>query len=56
MSDRKALLGKLRRPLGPMAKEHVKLVKVLESPSRSDDVKEAKKQKKELAEYVESGK
>jgi hypothetical protein len=39
-----------------MAKEHKKLVDVLESPSHKDDAKEAKKQKKELKEYKKKAK
>lgn len=36
-----------------LVNEHKKLVDVLESPSHKDDKKEAKKQKKELKQYVE---
>lgn len=36
-----------------MVGEHAHLVKVLKSPSHKDDLKEAKKQSKELTEYKE---
>jgi hypothetical protein len=51
------LLAKIRKKkLGPMAEEHAKLVKVLDSKSRRDDRAEAKKQAAELEEYVAKGK
>ena len=39
-------------PKKDLIDEHKHLIYVLESPSRKDDLKEAKKQKKELKEYV----
>jgi 8-oxo-dGTP pyrophosphatase MutT (NUDIX family) len=38
-----------------LIEEHENLIDVLESPSKEDDKKEAKKQKKELAEYTKKG-
>jgi len=52
----KKLVSKMKSNMpGPLAKEHARLVEVLESPSRKDDLREAKKQKKELAEYIRKG-
>jgi hypothetical protein len=54
---RAKLLAKIRKKkLGPMAEEHAKLVKVLDSKSRKDDLTEAKKQASELEEYIAKGK
>lgn len=42
--------------LDELIKEHKRLVEVLKSPSHIDDVEEAKKQEKELREYIEQKK
>jgi hypothetical protein len=56
-SKRAELLAKIKaKKLGPMAAEHAKLVKVLDSKSRKDDLTEAEKQASELEEYIAKGK
>ena len=42
----------IKIPRQEMIEEHKRLVKVLKSKAHSDDVAEAKKQEKELNEYI----
>ena len=41
----------VKMPMGEFKREHDRLLKVLDTPSRKDDKVEAKKQKKEMKEY-----
>lgn len=45
--------AEVKMPMKEFVSEHKKLVQVLRSPSHKDDKKEAKKQEKELKEYVD---